>query len=272
VSRTYSLAEQTDGINLMRSKGGASDKALFDLVNGYISAKGTISARPGAPKYDAVPNSVGFPTKGLVGSVGSMGGVYATFVHAPFSYSDAKAAIKTLRHPTSTTAVLVAIHAAFPFLTRLYVVAEFDDGLIQHYWLDEPDLWTANTVLGYGYRVRANAVGFGPKNGFYYRATNVDTTIAWTASTTKVVGNFVQPTIANGFKYEATAVTGAAPVQTGSTEPTWPTTDGATIVERRYASAIPATPGSSTPPIPTGPGSKPGEYSPYPNANDGNVN
>lgn len=261
--RNYALAQQTDGINLMRSKGGASAKSLFDLVNGYISPKGTINARPGAPKYDAIPNSAGFPTKGLVASVASSGGVYATFLHAPFSYSDAKAALKVLRHPSSTTAKLVEIHAAFPFLSRLYVVAEFDDGVVQHYWLDEPSQWTASTVYSYGSRVRALAVGFGAKNGFYYRATNVDTTIAWTASTVKTVGAFVQPTVSNGFKYEATAVSGTAPILTSNSEPVWPTTDGATVIERRYAGETPADPGATTPPVPTRPTGKPGDYGPY---------
>lgn len=49
---------------------------------------------------------------------------------------------------------------------------------------------------------------------------------AWAGSTAKSVGDYVEPTTANGYRYKAT-VAGT----TDSTEPTWPTTIGATVTD-----------------------------------------
>jgi hypothetical protein len=49
---------------------------------------------------------------------------------------------------------------------------------------------------------------------------------AWQASTTSVSGDIVQPSTANGYKYEAQS-NGAS----DTAEPTWPTTIGATVVD-----------------------------------------
>lgn len=49
---------------------------------------------------------------------------------------------------------------------------------------------------------------------------------AWQASTAYAVGDVVQPTTSNGFKYECTAAG-----TTGAGEPTWPTTKGNTVVD-----------------------------------------
>lgn len=251
--RVFALAKQTDGINRMRSKGGASDSALFDLQNGWVSAKGVIQARPGSRKVLAFP-------AGTICVFGHQG-KYHTFAAAPTFNADPRVVVNVLRHPTGGSAALLRIHNVFPVLGRLYVVAEFADAVVQHYWLDLPAAWTANTVLGYGYRVQPVA---GSETGYYYRATNIDTSPAWTASTVKAVGNFVQPSAANNFRYEATAVSGATPSMTSSVEPTWPTTDGATVTERRYASEPGIDPGSSKPPPPTTPPGSPGDYTPYP--------
>ena len=49
---------------------------------------------------------------------------------------------------------------------------------------------------------------------------------AWTASTAYAVGDRVEPSVANGLIYECT-VAGTS----GTAEPTWPTTEGATVVD-----------------------------------------
>lgn len=251
MSRTFTLAKQADGINRMRSKGGASNTAMFDLVNGWVSPKGTLHARPGTRKRLVFP-------AGTVGVVGHLG-KYHTFAPWPIEPGDARIVVNVLRHPQGAVIALAKIHNAFPVLGRLYVVAEFADGVVRHFWLDSPAAWTAGTVKGYGLRVSPTVV-----NGFYYRAVNKSTAKAWTASTVKTVGSVVQPTTANGFTYTATAVSGTAPVRTSSTEPTWPTVDGATVIERRYMTGQAVGPGSDDPPESTDPSDKPDDYGPYP--------
>ena len=55
---------------------------------------------------------------------------------------------------------------------------------------------------------------------------------AWVADTVTALGDFVVPTagVENGFRYEATAVAGDFKTH-ATTEPVWPTTEGATIVD-----------------------------------------
>jgi hypothetical protein len=251
VSRDFTLAKQTDGINRMRTKGGASDTALYDLVNGDVNAKGVIHARKGTRK------KLTFGA-GTIGAVGHLGKIH-TFAPWPVANPNpGSVVVDILRHPTAYVA-LAKIHRAFPVLGRLYVVAEFVDGLVKHYWLDNPATWTANKVLSYGYRVRPIT-----DNGYYYRAVNVSTAKKWTASTIKTVGSVVQPSTPNGFTYTATALTGTAPIRTSNTEPTWPTTDGATVTERRYMTEPGLLPGDDTPPASTDPSGKPDDYGPYP--------
>lgn len=254
--RSFALAKQTDGINRLRTKGGASDSALYDLVNGWVSAKGTINCRDGTRK------KLQFPP-GTIGAFGHQGVIHTFSAHA-VANSDARIAVDILWHPTGGAAALSKIHNVFPVLGRLYVVAEFADGVVKHYWIDLPAAWTANAVLAYGVRVSPTA-----GKGLYYRATNASTAPAWTPSTTTALNKVVQPTVVNGFTYIAIDVQGN-PVRTSNTEPTWPTTDGATVTERRYFTEPGVGGGSSTPPTPSSPSGSPGDYGPYPPS--GNTN
>lgn len=52
---------------------------------------------------------------------------------------------------------------------------------------------------------------------------------AWTAATNYAVGNRVIPTVVNGYYYEVTADAGSSHA---TTEPTWPTTIGSTVVDQ----------------------------------------
>jgi hypothetical protein len=60
---------------------------------------------------------------------------------------------------------------------------------------------------------------------FYIAGTPVGTWTTWAASTAYTAGANVMPTTKNGFYYTATAGT------SGATQPTWPTTDLATVVD-----------------------------------------
>lgn len=254
-ARQYPLAKQVDGINLMRSKGGASPESLFDLKNGWVTSKRTIKARPGSV------NDVDFPagTKGVVGFEGD----FHTFSHTtPVGVVDPNVVVHVLKHPTGGSASITKIHRAFPFLGRLYVVAEFSDGKVQHYWIENPDAWQATTQYYYGSVVRPTI-----DVGYYYENLALSAILAWQANTDMAINDYRQPRTANGFRYKVTAATGAAPYRTGNVEPIWPTAIGGTVTERRYITQPQVPPGSpiagggETPPTGGGAG---GEYGPFP--------
>ena len=249
--RQFHLAEQVDGINLMRSKGGASPKSLFDLKNGWVSPKRTINARPGSRKHLTFPAG----TFGVLGFENK----FHTFAATPVANSNPLIVVNVLRHPTGGLAGLSIIHRAFPVLGRIYVVAEFTDGVIKHYWLDVPTDWAASTTKAFGSRVQPVT-----DNGYYYEVATQDMTAAWTANNEVALTNQRQPTTINGFRYEVTAVTGTAPIRTGNTEPTWPIIAGATVLERRYATDPQDDPGANVPPAPgAGPVIPDNEYFPF---------
>jgi hypothetical protein len=254
--RPFPLADQVEGINLARSKGGASPRSLFDLKNAWITPQRTINGRPGSVKDLSFPAG----TKGVVG----FDDLFNTFAAVPTVSTDPRVVVHVLRHPTGGAAGLLKIHRAFPFLGRLYVVAEFTDGVVKHYWLDAPYTWSALRTVSFGYRLQPTV-----ENGYYYANRTQNTTPAWTANTTVTVGTFRQPTTINGLMYEVTAVTGTAPIKTSNTQPTWPTTVGATVVERRYTTDPQNDPGDPGPPNPPGGGAGDGdgsvfdEYGPF---------
>ncbi len=63
MARTERLADNLEGINRRRLKGGASKSDLADLLNGYRTPKGTVNSRPGMTFQFAFPSN----TKGALG-------------------------------------------------------------------------------------------------------------------------------------------------------------------------------------------------------------
>lgn len=260
MARAYPIASQSEGINLLRSKGGASAGALFDLVNGYVTAKRTINARPGAVRAAAFAAG----TKGMVGFEGK----FHTFTSDPTLVSvDPTVRAHLLRRSTAGSATLSKVHNAFPFLGRLYVVAEFDDGGVQHFWLEEPASRTNSTIYAFGSKVQPIT-----PNGFYYEIATPVSIPTWTANSAVNVGDYRVPSAGGNLKMKATAVQGPAGAQvlTGNTEPTWPTVEGGTFTERRYITDTQLLPGLGLAPTPTAPGGTSpdtpagSEYGPFP--------
>ena len=248
----YPLAEQVDGMSTLRVKGGASSKGLQLLKNGWITSARTMQARPGADFDRTMP----------VGSHGVIGFAdkFHTFSSAPIANSDPVVDVDILLHPTGGAAGIKEIHKAFVYLGRLYVVAEFTDGVVQHYYLEDPSEWTANTGVEEGEAIQPSN-----PNGYYYENLTASTIPAWQSNVQVAIGQSRQPRTANGMRYTITASTGNPPPYTGNTEPAWPTIVGNTIVERRYVTDnVQNPPGSSTPAPGTGGGGAPGEYAPYP--------
>lgn len=147
----------------------------------------------------------------------------------------------TLTYNNSAPFPLKEIHFSAPYLGGIYVVAEFDVtdsvllaqfGSVFHYWIqsstggDNSNEWEANT----DYKLGDVVIPTTPNGLTFIASRLLPANPLWQANTVETVGNIVEPTTPNGFKFTATATLGATPT-TGSTEPTWPTFDGATVNE-----------------------------------------
>jgi hypothetical protein len=247
------LSTQKGGISRLRDKGGASAETLYDLQDAYVTTAKTIRARPGRTTHITLnPGTVGLT---------AFNGMFYVFAEDLVPQSDPRVECIVLKHPTDNARTVTKIHFAQPFLGRLYVVAEFDNGDIFHYWVTNADDWTANTVYGYKQQVVPTV-----PNGYVYEVTNVDTSPAWVAGETIVLTDVRQPRTYSGFKFEAVAIAGVAPVKTSDTEPVWPTTEGAQVVEYSYGGTTPST--TPPPPTTTFPPEVGGEYAPFPPRED----
>lgn len=131
------------------------------------------------------------------------------------------------------------IHFTGLILGKIYVAAEFARGLIRHFWLQEPAPWQPNHIYGLGELVQPSV-----PDGYYYQANTKGNSPAWAAGQPKSIGDVVQPTTPNGWEYVVTDATGNA--VTGDTEPSWPTSEGATVFEGTDSVTIPSTSGTVT--------------------------
>jgi len=215
--RQVPLGHLNAGINRLRVKGDASAKQLYDLLNGFITSDGSVSVREGTIRAATLTSA----TVGLA----SMNGVFNVFGTSlqtvPSGYK-----CNVLAHPLDQTQTLKTIWFAKPFMGFMYVTAEFNNGDVYDYWLQNNGSWLANHVFKNG-----NIVEPTTPNGYGYLAVR-DTlpNPTWASESTVAVNSKVEPTVYTGFSYQATTVLGAAP-HTGSTEPTWPTVEGGTVQE-----------------------------------------
>lgn len=232
------------GINRLRTKGGASSKSLYDLLNGYVTSQKTVKVRPGTIRTQSLDTN----TKGLVAFKGGFHVFSHESVSVPSGYT-----LHILTHPLSGGDTLVPIskiHFAAPFMGFLYVVAEFvalnsdiiDAGLIFHYWLQEGETWSADNVYTIG-----DIVTPATKNGLAYRAVRLSAVNpVWTASIPHSVDDLVEPSVPNDYFFKATNADGDNPAS-GLTEPVWPIHAGQTVTEE---SQLGATAGGASSPFP----------------------
>lgn len=229
------------GINRLRTKGGADPSSLYDLLNGYVTIDGGVASRPGTNEDATLP-------AGTVGLCAFDGGL-VVFSDSPKTGMPAGYTCEVLRYPNdpgATPPTLSKVHFAAPFLGHLYVVAEFSTGEIFHYWLlatgtdANVKTWAPNTQ----YNVDAIVQPAVP-NGFYYKPANTQFPQAWQSNHAYELNDVVVPTVLNGWKYTCIEADGANPAS-GSTEPVWPTADGATVSEeineQPPAPVVPSTP------------------------------
>lgn len=216
--RQVQLSTVKAGITRLREKGGASPDALFDLLNGYVTAARTIKSRPGSRVEHRLPDG----TKGMM----IYHGKFIVFSHMVIASNDPEVSVVVLRHPTVAGAAIKEIHFATPFLGYPYVVAEFDNGDTFHYWLEEGEVWQP----GKTYLPGALVMPTDP-NGVAYRLEG-DTSgyTPWAPNVARAVGDVVVPTVDNGYKYTVIE-TSSESSRSGTTEPRWPTNAGETVYE-----------------------------------------
>jgi hypothetical protein len=216
--RPYPLTVLNGGINRQRIKGGASAAQLYDLTNAFITNAGSIVPRDGTLRYATLDTT----TVGLAAS----DGIFYIFSSQFSTATPAGFELIVLQDPTNPAAAVEKIWFAKPFLGFEYVVAEFSDGLVFHYWLQNDGTWTSSTVY-----TSASIVLPPVANGLAYQGVrDFPTQPLWTPETVITSGQYVEPNSPTGFAYQAVAVAGS-PSHTGQTEPVWPITSGAIIQE-----------------------------------------
>jgi hypothetical protein len=242
--RVLPLTVVRGGINRQRTRGGASADNLYDLLNGYVTAAGTIVARPGTYRENTLPSA----TRGLVAFDGSR----HTFCHSQVDVPDGYT-LHVLHHPDSVdgyTIELERIHFATPMMGALYVAAEFEDGEIHHYWLQQVDVWAQDTHYFAGTMVRPSI-----PNGLVFQVSRLgDPYPAWAADVPRSDGDsgdygqsIIEPTVYNDFYYVC-VLTGGANPRSGTTEPTWPLEVGAQVIEYADGSEDATSPAPPEPP------------------------
>ena len=233
MTRTVQLSNLKQGIQRIRDKGGASPDALYDLLNGYVTIDGSIKSRPGTELHAALP----------AGTVGLMpwGGRLVVFATSAKTGLPSGVDCEVIAHPTDAAQALKYIWFARPMMGYPYVVAEFANGDVFHYWLQgsftTESAWKANHVYGLDEVVV-------PGNGLAYRAKRLNAADpVWKAGEAHAIGDKREPTTFNKYTYTVSAVGGDSP-RSGTVEPDWPAKDGDVVTE--WADATPAAPDTST--------------------------
>lgn len=225
--RVIPLTVIRGGINRQRTRGGALADSLYDLLNGYVTAAGTVVARPGTYRETTLDPA----TRGLVAFAGSRHVFCHSQVVVPDGYT-----LHVLHHPDSFdgyTIELERIHFSVPIMGALYVAAEFEDGQTFHYWLQQVDVWAQETHYFHGTMVQPSI-----PNGLVFQASRLGPPYpAWAADVPRSDGNgadygqsVIEPTVYNDFYYPC-VLTGGDNPRSGTTEPTWPTEAGAQVIE-----------------------------------------
>jgi hypothetical protein len=217
--RAFPLTVLNGGINRLRVKGGASASQLYDLQNGYISNVGSIVPREGTIRTVTLDSS----TVGLAANNGMFNIFSSAYSTAalPANY-----VLNVLSNPNNTTSSPVTIFYAKPFMGFPYVVAQFSDSSVHHYWLQNNGTWTSTTDY-----TSASIVLPPVANGLAYQGVReFPSQPNWAPDTIVTSASYVEPNTPTGFAYQAIAVTGS-PVHTGLIEPVWPTVAGGIVQE-----------------------------------------
>ncbi|MGY5921346.1 hypothetical protein ACS9ZL_08370 [Stenotrophomonas africana] len=219
--RIVTLNAAKGGINRLRVKGGADPATLYDLVDGYVDQAGVLRSRPGTENTVVLPTNA---TKGMCAYDGKL----IVFSHTPQTIPASTPSVdcEVLRHPSLPEMPIKEIHFAGPFLGYLYVVPEFENGEVFHYWLQRGSTWEPGKIY-----LPGSLVAPTNPNGIAYQLdSGTEQFEVWLKNLARAVGDKVVPTTDNGYYYTVTDAFGPAP-RSGATEPSWPTSPGATVFE-----------------------------------------
>lgn len=219
--RVVTLNAAKGGINRLKVKGGADANSLYDLVNGYVDQSGIPRSRPGSVNVTTLPANA---TKGMCAYDGKL----VVFSHQPqdLAASTPVTECEVLRHPSIPEMPLKDVHFAAPYMGYLYVVPEFQNGDVYHYWLQKGTTWEPNKAYLPGALVMPTDA-----NGIAYQLDSGTETFApWVKNVPRGMGDVVVPTVDDGYKYTVTDAFGPSP-KSGAIEPTWPAVDGGTVFE-----------------------------------------
>lgn len=232
--RDTNLTAIQGGLNRLRTKGAALKDSLYDLLNGYVTTEKTVKVRPGTSREANLTSG----THGLV----SFNGKFHVFASSTVVGLPPEYELNLLQAPDEEP--LVRVHFAKPLLGSLYVVGEFDDGDIYHFWLRGNTEWAADTVYEFNELVLPSTT-----TGFVYQAKRAGAANPlWASGVERTVGDLVEPTTANGFYFEVNTTVGTNLVS-GDVEPDW-----ADAVEGQLFTESPDyTPPNTTPRTPTDP-------------------
>src|ERR1700675_3493051 len=217
--RPFPLTALQGGIDRQQVKGGASSNKLYDLQNAYITNAGSVVPREGTIRAVTLDSS----TAGLAAANGQFNIFSSAFSTAalPANY-----VLNVLQDPVNPSASVAKIWFAKPFLGFEFVVAQFSDGLIFTYWLQNGGTWMPTTDY-----TSASIVLPPTPNGLAYQGVrDFPSQPLWAPDVIIASASYIEPNSPTGFAYQAIAVTGS-PVHTGLVEPVWPTTAGAIIQE-----------------------------------------
>lgn len=247
MASTVTLSAVKAGITRLRVKGGASEDSLYDLANGYVTAARTIRPRPGSTSHAALP-------EGTVG-LALFNGVFQVFSDHGIVGMPSNFNLNVLNHPDpdpDNPPRLVRIWKAEPFMGGLYVVAEWSDsppGGAYHYWIQTVSAgsWEPNKIHMLYDKVTPTL-----QNGIAYEAHRLNPADpVWVAGEERALGDSIEPTTFNGYKYTAIEVHGS-PARSGQVEPNWIAEDGAIVIEDADVAVEPPPPQNPPPTTPPG--------------------
>lgn len=229
------LTTGRQGIQRFRVKGGARPDTLYDALNCYPTISGSMRPRPGTVVDTLLP-------EGTIGLMTYQQRLHVFADHA-VDMSGTNVGLSVLTHPYEPAARLVKIHFAEPFLGFPYVVAEWSNGGIYHYWLQQQGNWQANHVY-----IAGEVVQPATDNGYVYKATRLDApNPTWEPGRVVQVGDILEPTVPNGYMYEVIDAAGDNPV-TGASEPVWAAQTDALVFEDVTTGSSSNTDPSTAPP------------------------
>lgn len=240
------LTATKGGIDRQRTEGSPSKDVLYDFVNGYRNQSMKAVVRPGSVMDWCLLSADGATANATKGFI-MFRGVAIVFSHVLTPVPDG-VTCEVIRHPDVPGMPLRRVWFVAPFLQYLYVVVEFINGDVYHYWLRSGTTWGASTRYELGQLIIPT-----DPNGYVYQVNRIgDPYPLWTANAVRTVGDRIEPTTPDGNYYEVIDTLGANP-RSGTTEPVWNTPDGALTYED-VEGATPTTPGTgpTTPPLTPG--------------------